>query len=718
MKTVSQEYKAEAKSYARTQLAKFIIKDTNTVIDGEYIVSGFMQEFSFADDKIVGNTPAKNLEITVMNFDSIDYSGKELEFYTGLRVNGEEQYIKHGTFIVDSVEEDVAKKETKIKALDYMIKANSIFIDSLDWNVNRTLKEYANEVCSYCGLTLHNSSFPNEDYVLPEQPAFEGFSCRYILGKIAEIAGSIALINENNELVIKPLTISNESEDVIVDNIMEMEISETKYQPYNSVMLKLADGVEGENVYKGNQESIDTYGERCLTITGNEFAISETIRATLIEAIFSSVQGFFYTPISITYNSYDWLSRLDKINVYYDEENYYETYLLNHTIEFPSSIKSTIQNESVSETNATNKYVPVAEQRRSHTEIMVDKLNKKITAIVEDIEGVVEKSFVTNKTVSGNPINIKDAGNYDVESFVIKGCSTSNQVISGNIVIDINNGFNPTYDKYKEVQYIFDLNNEFIAQIGDVSDELDIVTGILTKRINADENNELFILEEDYEVQLDSTKIELFEGTNIINVSTNNQPTLISINYLLDKFLNSQYATRTQLELTQKSISSVVSETETLKGSVGDLKDVVDSNNTVLSNSLGDLKEELENNYATNESVIEVSNSVSNIQTSLNQQIAITKEIQVNGVQKVKTTTGFTFDENGLLIEKTGAETKTLLNENGMEISSASGSSKEKMLVANSTDVIAQNITVKTYLVMGNNSRLEDYEDGTGVFAI
>ena len=69
MKTVSEQFKTQAKELARVQLAKFTIKDTNEIIDGEYLVSGFLQEQSFANDTLVGNVIAKNLEFSVYNPD-------------------------------------------------------------------------------------------------------------------------------------------------------------------------------------------------------------------------------------------------------------------------------------------------------------------------------------------------------------------------------------------------------------------------------------------------------------------------------------------------------------------------------------------------------------------------------------------------------------------------------------------------------------------------
>lgn len=97
-------------------------------------------------------------------------------------------------------------------------------------------------------------------------------------------------------------------------------------------------------------------------------------------------------------------------------------------------------------------------------------------------------------------------------------------------------------------------------------------------------------------------------------------------------------------------------------------------------------------------------------------------------VSSVTTTSG-TFDENGLTIEKTEStddsevksRTKTNLNSNGMIIYDTRGATEEELLVVNSDGVVGKNITVKTYLIIGGYSRVEDYThtdgtNGTGVF--
>lgn len=113
--------------------------------------------------------------------------------------------------------------------------------------------------------------------------------------------------------------------------------------------------------------------------------------------------------------------------------------------------------------------------------------------------------------------------------------------------------------------------------------------------------------------------------------------------------------------------------------------------------------------------VQELSKQVSAAMTSEEVQIAIQEELE-NGVEKVTTTTGFTFDEKGLTVSKSNSEMTTTITEDGMTVSK----NNSVMLSANNTGVDAVNLRANTYLIIGLNSRLENYNDGnrTGCFWI
>jgi len=74
-------------------------------------------------------------------------------------------------------------------------------------------------------------------------------------------------------------------------------------------------------------------------------------------------------------------------------------------------------------------------------------------------------------------------------------------------------------------------------------------------------------------------------------------------------------------------------------------------------------------------------------------------------VDSVTTTTGYTFNSEGLIISKSDEEMKNVLDNHGMSVSRAG----EDVLIANNEGVNAINLTARQYLTIGQYSRFEDY---------
>lgn len=116
-------------------------------------------------------------------------------------------------------------------------------------------------------------------------------------------------------------------------------------------------------------------------------------------------------------------------------------------------------------------------------------------------------------------------------------------------------------------------------------------------------------------------------------------------------------------------------------------------------------------------------------QTADDLQIKVSKIVD-DGVSKVKTEKGFTFDDNGLTIDELNSKTKNRLDENGMEILDKTSGNEEILLkagydaTAGETIVKSKNMLVEKYLTIGANTRFEDYVNpilggkGTGAFTL
>lgn len=114
-----------------------------------------------------------------------------------------------------------------------------------------------------------------------------------------------------------------------------------------------------------------------------------------------------------------------------------------------------------------------------------------------------------------------------------------------------------------------------------------------------------------------------------------------------------------------------------------------------------------------NEELATLTNKVEATMTAEDVTIAIKSELS-NGTHKVETETGFTFNEDGLTVSKSGSEMTTTITEDGMTVYK----NDEAVLVADNEGVKAEDLHATTYLIIGKNSRFEDFGDRTACFWI
>lgn len=108
-----------------------------------------------------------------------------------------------------------------------------------------------------------------------------------------------------------------------------------------------------------------------------------------------------------------------------------------------------------------------------------------------------------------------------------------------------------------------------------------------------------------------------------------------------------------------------------------------------------------------------LSNKVETAVTAEEVLIQINQYVTEGNINKITTSTGFTFDEEGLTVSKSGNEMETTISEDGMVVKRQ----YEEMLVADHVGVTATNLHAKTYLIIGLHSHFQDYgSDRTGCF--
>ncbi len=160
------------------------------------------------------------------------------------------------------------------------------------------------------------------------------------------------------------------------------------------------------------------------------------------------------------------------------------------------------------------------------------------------------------------------------------------------------------------------------------------------------------------------------------------------------------------------------SEIETLGGDIDSVREYA----AQVALDVGGIKTSVSNIEGTIQGVSDDLQNTKGSITSLEQTASQFKldiqKINDDGVGKVSNTTGI-FDESGLTVDNTESPTKTTVTPDGMKVYRKIGSSSEPVLSATSDGVDATNLHAKTYLIIGERSRIENYgSNRTGCFWI
>lgn len=164
-----------------------------------------------------------------------------------------------------------------------------------------------------------------------------------------------------------------------------------------------------------------------------------------------------------------------------------------------------------------------------------------------------------------------------------------------------------------------------------------------------------------------------------------------------------------------EDITSLRQSADTLFAQVAHTETLATTNQEATEAALEALDQKMLNELgAIDAELITIQNSVDTKMTAEDLTIAI-NQVVAAGANKVETSTGFKFDSEGLNISKTGSKVNTTITEDGMTINK----SGTNVLVANNEGVYAEDLHATTYLIIGNNSRFEDFGSGrTGCFWI
>lgn len=176
----------------------------------------------------------------------------------------------------------------------------------------------------------------------------------------------------------------------------------------------------------------------------------------------------------------------------------------------------------------------------------------------------------------------------------------------------------------------------------------------------------------------------------------------------LGEVLKQTYA---KVDKANKQVEIVASEVEGYESRIA----ILELDTTSINASVSNLEKTTTERLAdTNTDIAFLSSRVDAAITAEDVEIKISSALS-DGVSKVETETGFTFNNDGLQVSKSGSEMLTSITEDGMTVSK-NGS---VLLTANNEGVKAIDLHAETFLIIGTNSRFENYgSNRTGCFWI
>lgn len=376
--------------------------------ESNYLKSIELKEHRYVPDMgFIGQATAKMVTINLTNEATqiLNLENSEFELKIGAEYNNNIYYINYGNFIVENApENDDTNGTIKFTAYDYMIKFNKPYEDTITYPC--TLRALLLNVCNQAGIELMTNSFANENFEV-ENNQFEGKTLREVLQNIAKCAFTWARIRQDNKLYLD-FAVS----DTVVEEITINDYKQDNYKKANEYFGAVNKVTFADNDIEGQEESVLDQGDIILhgihelVIKNNYFAYTTAKKRELIQAG-SVLFGLKYMPIQdLKMVGLIYLESNDIIKVNSVDETYITSIPFCHTINYQGYTSDEIIAEGVSENQKEYENRNTSAESNSKAEFSVDRANKKIQSIVNQIGDRSEKQTTITQDIDGIELEV------------------------------------------------------------------------------------------------------------------------------------------------------------------------------------------------------------------------------------------------------------------------------------------------------------------------
>lgn len=646
--------------------------------------------------------------------------------------DGTTEYKIYPTFQVSEVHRDENTNELSVTAYDAIYKASEHAVSELVLTKPYTIKQFVEA----CASTLGVSVTGHTNFILsyPNGANFDGTeTLREALDDVAEATQTIYFLDANNKLCFKQLDKSGNAV-ISIDKSKYITLKSGVGHRLQTICMctELGDNVSESTTLVGSTQHV----------RDNAFwELREDIAALVHNAI-TTIGNISIDVFDCTWRGNPALEVGDKIALTTKDNQALTAYLLNDTIKYDGSLQEKTQwkydaNSTETDSNPTSlgdaikqTYAKVDKQEKQIT-LLASEMNSQTQAIKKTVKQVDVEYYLSTSTTSatggswsttaptwqeGKYMWSRQKVTYTDGTSITRNatCIAGAKGADGKNGKDGQNGA-PGADGAPGK----DGNPGKDGTNG--KDGKDGINGVDGK--NGTNGRGITSVTTEYYISTSQTELAggswsasqpaWEEGKYIWTRSKivyNNPTTTEYTTAVCDAAWAEINAITGQQKTNTTDISQLKVEKNNISASVATIVEKQsDIDSTIVDMQKG-IGEQNQSNAAQFESL---TNKVNATMTSEQVQLAISTEV-AKGANKVTTSTGFKFDDSGLTISKTNSEMSTTIDEDGMSIYKGS----EEVLTADNTGVDAKNLHATTYLIIGTNSRFEDYGSRTGCFWI
>lgn len=686
---------------------------------GATLVSSFdydgdLKSFTFDrvgdNSKFFGYGVCQKLNVKVRDVNEIYEPSTANNMRVRMAIEDAAYQIVGPTFYVSEVWRDEKTNELSITAYDKLYDAAKKTVAELTLPANYDIRGFTDVVVAalgYNGWDMVGGEDNAFNLYYIEGANFDGAeNLREALDMIAEATQTIYYLDENDKLIFKRLD-RDGSPVYNIDSLAYFNFDTKTNRRLGRIYhtTELGDDVYAETAAAGTTQYV----------RDNAFWEMREDIGDIVDAALETMGGLCVNQFELNWRGNYLLEIGDKIAIGYRKAatDVFETivdtvYLLDDTIEYNGGFNQKTKWEfNGSDLETANNPTSLGETLKK-TYARVDKVNKQIDIVASDVnsnkEAIAAIQVKTDEITQ--TITKVEQGYTELEETVVKNTSDIAEI---KITTDeIKQSIESVETKVDSVSGQVVKNTEDIAAIkittesieqtvGKLEQDFDGVSGDIIANKNDIASIKLSTQGIEQSVQQLESKVN--EHDSSITTNTNNIANItITTNGISQRVEN--------VETNVDNLTGEVVENSSAISSIQQSTDNISASIEVVDGKLNELTGELENL----KQGIDVTINPENL------EILIKKELENSGVgSSITTSTGYTFNEEGLTISKTGTELSTQITEDGMTVKRG----EEDMLVANNEGVKATNLHATTYLIIGKYSRFEDYEPvRTGCFWI